>query len=101
MKPILLPILACALLCGCNTVPKTTIAFDPTGKAVAIASPKDVEMKNLNVAVSGTNFTVKVEEYKSKINAEVVRAVAQANIAQAKMALQAAELALKALTVAP
>ena len=92
-KLLLLPLI---MLAGCMSVPTTKIAFDPITRTITIASPKDVELKDLNFTITGTNATVTVGTYSSKNNAEVVKVIADANIAQLQSALDAAKAAVAA-----
>jgi hypothetical protein len=77
-----LAILCCLVLAGCALpVPKTTIQFNPTAQALDIRSPKDVQITNVVLTVSGTNFSLTIGSYCSQNPVEVIRAavVAQQN----------------------
>lgn len=70
-------------LAGCTLpVPKTHIAYQPGTKAINIQSPKDVTIGTVEVIADGTNFTLRITDYKSTSNVEVIKAAAGAQKAQ-------------------
>lgn len=77
------PIFLSLLISGCALpVPKTKIAYQPATRAIDIQSPKDVSIGTVEVLADGTNFTLRITDYKSESNVEVIRAAASAQAAQ-------------------
>ncbi len=75
--------LMAGLLAGCTLpVPRTSIAYQPSTRSVEISSPKDVSIGKVELLMEGTNVTLTVENYKSEIPIEVIKAAAEAQSAQ-------------------
>ncbi len=102
MKKLIYSLTICLplLFSGCSinqTMPKTTIRFDPVTRSVDIQSPKDIEIQNFSLLYQ-TNGQVSLafSNYTSHQNASVVNAVAAYNKAMQDAALKAGEKALGA-----
>lgn len=65
-------------------VPKTSIRFNPETKQLDIQSPKDVEIHGLHATATNGMYRLDVDKYSAKNNIEVIRAVTEANAANAK-----------------
>ncbi len=80
--------LAASLICGCVFVPKTKIKGSVAGQPFNIVSPKDSDLKGLEITVqtNGT-CTIKIDELKARMNPDVVGATAdgQAKFAESIM----------------
>lgn len=78
-------VLAAALLCaGCAFVPQTHVTFNPATSELKVKSPKDVTLKGLSAGTTNGSSYITIQEYSSKNNVEVLRAVADANAETAK-----------------
>lgn len=87
-------VLACGLailakvLCGCMTVPATTIKYDPQTKTLDLGSPKDVVIDRATVVESNGFFSLTLEGYSAKNNYQVIKAVIEHNEASMKTAAE-------------
>lgn len=82
VKTILVAVvLSCS---GCAFVPQTHVAFNPSTGELTVKSPKDVTLNGLRAGVTNGAAYIEIEEYSSKNNVEVLRAVTDANAETAK-----------------
>ncbi len=83
---LLMLALAGFALAGCAVVPKTKITGAIAGQPFSLSSPKDSELKDLEVSVvqTGTNTTtakIKIGSLSAKMNPDVISSQGAANAA--------------------
>ena len=88
-----LAVLFLFVLTGCVAlpVPRTEIKFDPATKSLAIQSPKDVQITNVVIVATATNFSLTIGSYSSQNPVEVIRAAVTAQQNQMTAANDALE----------
>ena len=71
--PMLGALAALLVLCGCASVPKSSIDYrSPSGGVISLDLPKDVELRDLVVDLSGPKPVLFLGEYRARMNPEVI-----------------------------
>lgn len=64
---------ALLVLCGCASVPKSSIDYRaPDGGVISLDLPKDVEVRGLVLDLSGPKPVLFLDEYRARMNPEVI-----------------------------
>lgn len=88
------------LLCGCMSVPKTSIKFNPQTKQLDIQSPKDVCLTNLSAEMAGDVVKITIGSYSSRNDAAIIKIVADQNIKAVQNAADMGKAAIDAAKMA-